>query len=96
MNTVAAVFASSGGGLSSRRYISSRGLAVLGYESGRVEIWDVRYPSAAMVALEAHQSAVLAIDYSAERQLLLTADGEGTMHVWPIPTADELVAGAGV
>jgi hypothetical protein len=92
-NAVAVVFASSGGRLSSSLYIPSRGLAVMGYESGRVEIWDVRYPSAAMVALEAHQSPVVVIDYAAERQLLLTADGEGTMHMWPILLADKLVAG---
>jgi hypothetical protein len=68
---------------------------VLGYESGRVEIWDVRYPSAAMVALEAHKSPVVALDYAADQRMLLSADGEGTMHLWPIVPTEQLVADAG-
>jgi len=92
---VAAVFASGGGRLSSTLYLPQSGQAVLGYESGRVEIWDVQHPSAAMIALDAHAAPVVSLDYDPQRRRLLSAGQDGTIRLWPLPSPQELLAQAG-
>ena len=87
-----ATFASAGSRVSSDLYIAARGLAVVGFENGRVEVWDVRFPTAATIALDAHKSPVVALDYDPERQLVLSADSEGTIHLWPMPSPEDLLA----
>lgn len=93
-NRTAVSFSSSGARVSSSLYIPDRGAVVLGYENGRVEVWDARYPTAPMIDVAAHTSPVVSLDYDGTRKVLLSADREGSIHLWPLPEAAELIGGS--
>jgi len=91
---VAVAFASGGGRVARSLYLAESGHAVLGFESGRLEVWDVRHASAPMIAVDRHTAPIVALDHDPKRRLLLSADQDGTIHLWPLLEPAELAARA--
>ncbi|MEO8758161.1 MAG: TIR domain-containing protein [Devosia sp.] len=91
-DATAVSFASGGGRVSSSLYLADLGYVVLGLESGALQVWDVQHPNAPMIAVNAHTAPVIAVDYDRKRRLLLSADQEGTIHLWPLLPPEELLA----
>lgn len=50
----------------------------------KVALWDVRHMKNHLRLLEGHANWVKSVEYSAKENLLVTADLEGSIHIWDI------------
>lgn len=73
-------------------FLRDRGIIAIGYESGRLELWDVTAMTTPMVSLAPYKSPIAALDYDSQRGLLLSADADGTVNAWPLPDVRHLLA----
>lgn len=73
-------------------WVPQSGLIAVGLDDGRLRVWDVSAPSATMIDVVAHSQNIDTIDVSPDGRTLLTSVAGGTVKIWPLLSAGELLA----
>lgn len=76
--------------ISSAVYDPSRGFVSAGFEDGTLLVWNVRFSSAPIIELPAHDNAVSILSFG--RDSLLTADSNGQISLWPLLDTEALLS----
>jgi WD40 repeat protein len=69
-----------------------RGLVAAGFENGELRMWNLAAPDAPLVEMLGHSDAISVMEFSPDGSELLTADGDATVYIWPLPETTALIA----